>query len=837
MKSTSAITAAVAVVLLATLGVVRAPDAAGYPTGDDGYPVHEYAAMTAMNLFFAPQADPELFQYAANVEAGSRHEDSHDHVYGQHSGAYPFTPTITHFWNADGGPADQFYESNLGYTFPNAWQKAHALWALAIGEYQAGRKANAYEYLGHVAHMLADMSVPAHAHEDAHNPGAPDWEPDTYEGWMKTNFQLSPAEQQQLRTEGPVAVDPSVVTPEGALYYLMYVVNQVGDVFPSDDAPGDKVNPTGWYQAELAAVPSTDLVPSIIRQYSYLHAIRATATLYQLFELAVAQSTLSVSVVRVAEDGVHDPGSDPDFYAKVVVDEGQPDAMWSSNRGDQITADIITPTQRWTFGAPVSPVDAEHSVLIEIWDADEWLTFGDDQSDITPGTGSSLDLAVDVTKCLAGQAGGFRGAGNDTGLTFPANPQAVCGVYTHLDIGNNLTASSRISFVISMTPPRTYQPLVPKRLLDSRDGTGGYATAWNAGETRTLTVTGGTSTVPPNATAVVLNMTAVARKDASHLTVWPFNSSMPLASNLNVGPGQSVANLVTVKVGAGGQISIFNNAGEVDVVADVVGYYGRDRSGSVLTGVVPERVLDSRDGTGGYATEWHAAETRYVTVTGGTTGVPVGAKAVALNVTGVFPTQGTHLTVWPADTTMPWTSSLNLPANDVRANLVIAKVSATGQVAIFNNSGDVDVVADVVGYFSGAAVDVIGDGSTLTAVQPKRLLDSRDGTPSPWTPGEVRTLTVAGGTTQVPGHAVSVVLNVTGVVPTAATHLTVWPTGAPQPFTSNLNLPANDVRPNLVIAKVGADGQISIANNSGKTHVVVDVVGYYTMLSGMNTPI
>lgn len=32
---------------------------------------------------------------------------------------------------------------------------------------------------------------------------------------------------------------------------------------------------------------------------------------------------------------------------------------------------------------------------------------------------------------------------------------------------------------------------------------------------------------------------------------------------------------------------------------------------------------------------------------------------------------------------------------------------------------------------------------------------------------------------------------------------------------------------NLVVAKVGVDGKVLIYNNSGSTHVVVDVVGWY----------
>ena len=87
-----------------------------------------------------------------------------------------------------------------------------------------------------------------------------------------------------------------------------------------------------------------------------------------------------------------------------------------------------------------------------------------------------------------------------------------------------------------------------------------------------------------------------------------------------------------------------------------------------------------------------------MTVVGGSTGVPADAEAVVLNVTGVFPSQATHLTVWPAGVARPLASNVNLVPGDVRPNLVLVPVGAGGAASIFNNSGAIDVVADVVGY-------------------------------------------------------------------------------------------------------------------------------------------
>ena len=47
-------------------------------------------------------------------------------------------------------------------------------------------------------------------------------------------------------------------------------------------------------------------------------------------------------------------------------------------------------------------------------------------------------------------------------------------------------------------------------------------------------------------------------------------------------------------------------------------------------------------------------------------------------------------------------------------------------------------------------------------------------------------------------------------------------------MASNLNFVAGQTVPNLVMAKVGADGKVSIFNNLGTSHVIFDVVGWYS---------
>ena len=219
-------------------------------------------------------------------------------------------------------------------------------------------------------------------------------------------------------------------------------------------------------------------------------------------------------------------------------------------------------------------------------------------------------------------------------------------------------------------------------------------------------------------TAVVLNVTAINPSAQTFATICPTGEDRPLAANMSVPPGDVRPNLVVVKVGTGGQISVYNNSGNADFTADVAGWYGPG-GGERYTPVSPARIWDSRSGPGPVG-QIGAGRSRNVTVTG-VGGVPAsGVTAVVLNVTAVSPSAKTFITAWPAGEARPLAANLNAPVGDVRANLVVVKVGAGGQVSFFNNSGDVDLVADVAGYFSTT-------GSSLNSVSPTRIWDSRSG--------------------------------------------------------------------------------------------------------------
>ncbi len=80
----------------------------------------------------------------------------------------------------------------------------------------------------------------------------------------------------------------------------------------------------------------------------------------------------------------------------------------------------------------------------------------------------------------------------------------------------------------------------------------------------------------------------------------------------------------------------------------------------------------------------------------------------------------------------------------------------------------------------------------------------------------------------VPSGAVAVVANTTVADTTNASFLTVWPDATTRPDASDVNWTANQVVPNLVVAKLGSDGAVDLYNLLGSADAIMDVQGYYT---------
>jgi hypothetical protein len=266
-----------------------------------------------------------------------------------------------------------------------------------------------------------------------------------------------------------------------------------------------------------------------------------------------------------------------------------------------------------------------------------------------------------------------------------------------------------------------YTALSPTRICDTRavsaaspsnqcnNGVAQAAGFLNPAQPLSINVAnaGATFGVPAGATAAVLNITDTNPDAAGFMTVYPQGTAEPNASNLNFAFDQTTANRVIVPLSDTGDITVATTAPS-DLVVDVSGYYSA--SGAQFSAEsAPVRICDTRPAssfspsnqcTAHGAIGGGSANQMTINVRG-LAGVPVGATAAVVNVTGIGPTQSTFLTVFPSGTTVPNASDLNLGAGETRANLDVATVNpSTGEITIWNQTGSLNVIVDVLGWYS-----------------------------------------------------------------------------------------------------------------------------------------
>ncbi|MEU7923172.1 right-handed parallel beta-helix repeat-containing protein [Micromonospora zamorensis] len=240
--------------------------------------------------------------------------------------------------------------------------------------------------------------------------------------------------------------------------------------------------------------------------------------------------------------------------------------------------------------------------------------------------------------------------------------------------------------------------------------------------------------------------------------------------------------------------------------------------GALYNPVTPTRLLDTRSGIGAGTSVPVGPNAEVLLPVPSIGGVPAAnIDAVVLNVTATQPTTAGFLTVYPAGTTSPSTSSVNYVANETVPNLVTVPLTSEGIRFRNNSSGTVHVIADLQGWYGAS-------GSGFKPLTPVRVADSREGTGGPYLPDTSRQLDLS---SKVPADATAVILNVTATAPATAGVLKVYPGSSLVPVASNLNFVAGQTIPNLVMVPV-VNGKVNIYNqSSGTVHVLADLAGYF----------
>jgi hypothetical protein len=242
-----------------------------------------------------------------------------------------------------------------------------------------------------------------------------------------------------------------------------------------------------------------------------------------------------------------------------------------------------------------------------------------------------------------------------------------------------------------------FNAMTPQRYLDTRT-LGGPITAVAPLDLTVRADIPNVIGVPESATAVVANVTVTNASAATFVSLFPSGAAQPNVSNLNVVPGQTLANLAMVKIGDEGRIRIANAVGGVNVIVDVVGWF-EPATGSRFHAMVPDRILDTRinDGLSG---PFGPAQVRALTVAG-TAGIPVGATGLVANVTGTDASAETFVAVYPGGVARPNPfSNVNLGPGRVVPNLTAVGVSPTGAINLYNHLGTTHLVADAVGWYA-----------------------------------------------------------------------------------------------------------------------------------------
>lgn len=341
-----------------------------------GQSVHTYITQEAFKVLIKamyqqiPSMKPSFTSFATNTAlAGSHMEDDEDIVWG-YSTPGGTTVSITHFWQSDNGDFSDSYLSNLVLgpglyamgPYPNAYKKfinyvtsQYSTIKIPFGYMEGGRISYnglidfyntgictidgipttlpinyshdiALHYLGRMAHLLQDMTVPTHVHLKSH--GSCTLGNDIYEQEHVINEIIHHQYNvNNINSFVQPFADPNNPNIDNEpLHFLMFTTNQITDYFKvrARDCYNNSYSPIcniysdqnigvtattreyQYLQSVLCPPLTTSDKESMVNQSNYLMplAIRATAGLYYWFyRITGMTSTALESLTSVGISG------------------------------------------------------------------------------------------------------------------------------------------------------------------------------------------------------------------------------------------------------------------------------------------------------------------------------------------------------------------------------------------------------------------------------------------------------------------------------------------------------------------------------------------------------
>ena len=342
-------------------------------------------------------------------------------------------------------------------------------------------------------------------------------------------------------------------------------------------------------------------------------------------------------------------------------------------------------------------------------------------------------------------------------------------------------------------------PIAPMRMFDSRTTTTGKV---GAGRTIDIDLS---AVVPADASNVALGVTAIGPCGRGYLTVYACGVR-PGTSTLNYEGGRSTS-VGAISTTTDRHVCIYASTA-TDVVVELNGWFAP--AGDAFHPIDVRRWLDTRTGNGAVVpTVGQLAPNARITVPiAGRGGVPAGATAAWLNVTGVASTAPGALRVSPGPcAAAPATVTTQVFTGRAAASSMLAKLGADGSICLTATSGALHAVLDVSGWFGAGPA-----GLAYQAVVPSRLVDTRG-----------RTAPAAGSVIRVPRSGVSV-LNIVSVAASDLGYVSAKPCGVVA-VSSLLNTARGENVANLAAVRPGG-GSVCISPSIA-SHLVVDVTGQF----------
>lgn len=406
----------------------------------------------------------------------------------------------------------------------------------------------------------------------------------------------------------------------------------------------------------------------------------------------------------------------------------------------------------------------------------------------------------------------------------------LAGSYLVTDTVTDSNGATATAEVEVNTLGSAYSPVAPTRILDSRKGIGTPQGKVGANSIVKLRAEGAGPIPSSGVTAVVLNVTVVAGAGGGYVTVYPSDNgtSVPKVSSVNYAPGTVVPNLVTVPVGSDGYIYLANTgSAPIDLIADVNGYYSLSGA-NLYAPAIPERLLDTRNGTGApKGAVPNNGTVKLLVALGNTFLAPPGdMSAVTVNITVVNPTAGGYVTAYADGTSRPGTSNLNYTAGQTVANSAIVPVAANGEIDLTNvtsATGSTHLLVDVVGYYSTSRGWA---NSAFVPIAPSRVFDSRKYAKDEIQNGLEYDVNLG---TWAMSPTTAIEMNATATNTLSGGYLSLYTYGYSNPGTSSLNWVAGQTVANAAyVTPSGINGWIAVYNGGGApADVILDVAGYF----------